>query len=244
MIVTFLHNLIFYVSSLLVVVFVIIPALSLTSLPASVPGVTSLFYGAISSANKLFLMALLVPIEYKGLDHIPAIDQKAIFISNHQSTLDLFLVKDVVQHRPQTWLSWSKWWKYPVLGSLTRYSCVPVYFGDKPPGSSAVRESVERINAGHSIVLFPESKRFCDGQIHEFKTGFAAMAKLTGVPVVPMFIDGVSDVLPPRSRVLQWNKLALTVGKTFTMHQSETVPEFRDRVREWFLEQNGTKEKA
>lgn len=244
MIVAMLHNLIFYIISLLGTLFLVIPLLSLTYLPAWVPGVKPIFYGALWGINKLMLVALLVPIEYKGLEHVPAINQKAIFVANHQSTLDLFLIGDVVQHRPQTWLSWNKWWNYPVLGQVVNYSCIPVYFGDKPLGSSAVRSSVDRINAGHSIVLFPESQRFYDGAIHEFKTGFAAMAKLTNLPVVPIYIDGVSDLLPPKSRMLQWNKLALNVGKPFTMDQNETVKEFKDRVREWFLEQNRAKKKA
>lgn len=241
MIVTTLHNFIFYTVSLLGTIFLVIPILSLTYLPAWVPGVKTVFYGGLSAVNKLVLMALLVPIEYKGLEHVPHINQKAIFVANHQSTLDLFLINDVVKHRPQTWLSWNKWCNYPVLGHLVNYSCIPVYFGDKPLGSSAVKASVDSINDGHSIVLFPESQCFYDGQIHEFRTGFAAMAKLTNLPVVPIYIDGVSKVLPPKSRMLQWNKLSLNVGKPFTMDQDETIGEFKDRVRDWFLEQNAKK---
>lgn len=244
MLFTLIHNLIFYILGLFGVVFLVVPTLSLTYLPTSFPGIASMYYKSLASINKLLLMVLLVPIEYKGLDQVPSNNQKAIFVANHQSTLDLFLVGNVVKDRSQTWLAWNKWWNYPVLGRLTNYSCIPVYFGDKPKGVSAVREAVNKINAGHSVVLFPEGQRFYDGEIHEFKTGFAAMAKLTNLPVIPIYIDGISKVMPPKSRILRWSKIALNVGKPFIINKDETVAEFKERVHEWFLEQNGKKKKA
>lgn len=244
---TFLHNAIFYSLNFLIVLLGAGPIILLSYIPAWVPGAKALYYCGISSACKLMLACMLVPVEYKGIEHVPSRTQQAIFIANHQSALDLFLLNKVIGGRPQSWLAWNRWWKYPVLGNIAKHSCVPVYFDtaplfeDKPVGFSAVRLAEEKLHNGLSMVLFPEGERFADGTIHEFKTGFAAMAKLSGKPVVPIFINGVFDVLPPHTRTLRWNKMTVTVGKPFAIAENETVLEFKNRVRSWFLEQNAKK---
>lgn len=232
------HNIVFYVIGLSAVLIVSLPMLFLTYLPFSLSAIKTTYFSLGWLGSKLFLMAMLIPIHYKGLENIPATNQKAIFIANHQSTFDIFLMNKIIGRRPQVWLGWNRWWKYPVLGQIAAHSGIPVYFGDKPLGTSAVKSAVDRIKNGHSIVLFPEGQRFYDGKIHHFFTGFAAMAKLTGLPVVPVFIKGAGSVFPPKARLLQWGTITADVGQAFIFNKNETVPEFRDRVREWFRLQN------
>jgi len=56
--------------------------------------------------------------------------------------------------------------------------------------SSAIRyvlkQGVLRLKAGNKVVIYPEGTRIADGQLGEFKTSGAALAKEAQVPVVPV----------------------------------------------------------
>ena len=221
-----------------------IPVIFLTYLPLNWLWARTAYCCLTGWASKLLLLAMLVPINYKGMEHIPATTQQVIFVANHESSIDIFLMNGLVGCRPQAWLAWHVFAKYPVLDHLMAYSCIPVYFDEKTPATSAVRSAVERVHAGYSIVMFPEGGRYPDRLIHDFYTGFAAIAKLTNLPVIPIYIDGVSTVFPRGSRLIKSGEISVDVGEPFTINKDETVAQFKDRVHEWFVEQNEIKRKA
>lgn len=43
---------------------------------------------------------------------------------------------------------------------------------------------------GKSVIIFPEGKTRKDGELNEFKSGFAFLARTTGAPVVTLGLDG------------------------------------------------------
>ena len=47
------------------------------------------------------------------------------------------------------------------------------------------------------MILFPEGTRSRDGSLAAFKPGIGLLATRTGVPVVPVRIDGLHAILPP-----------------------------------------------
>ena len=49
----------------------------------------------------------------------------------------------------------------------------------------------KELKKGRSVVIFPEGKCREDGELNEFKSGFAFLARSTGVPVVCVGLDGV-----------------------------------------------------
>jgi len=46
------------------------------------------------------------------------------------------------------------------------------------------------IKDGKSVIIFPEGKTRKDGELNEFKSGFAFLARTAGVPVVSIGLDG------------------------------------------------------
>ena len=52
----------------------------------------------------------------------------------------------------------------------------------------------ELIDDGWSLMIYPEGGRSPDGWGQEFKGGAAYLAGRTGVPVVPVFIDGTGAI--------------------------------------------------
>ena len=89
------------------------------------------------------------------------------------------------------------------FGHSLGYGMLTFLFQTFPfPQGSAFRPSLEYtgelIDAGLCILIFPEGRVSGDGSICSFKGGVSLIAEKTSVPVVPVCIDGMQDVLPPR----------------------------------------------
>jgi 1-acyl-sn-glycerol-3-phosphate acyltransferase len=57
--------------------------------------------------------------------------------------------------------------------------------------------AAERIRAGSSVVLFPEGHRSRDGKMLPFRSGSFYLAIQSGVPIVPITLNGTRGVLKP-----------------------------------------------
>ena len=58
---------------------------------------------------------------------------------------------------------------------------------------AAVRPALE---AGRTVVIYPEGTRSTNGIVGEFRSGALRLARECGVPVVPVALTGTADVLP------------------------------------------------
>lgn len=52
-----------------------------------------------------------------------------------------------------------------------------------------LRLAIKEIKEGRSVVIFPEGKTRKDGELNDYKPGFALLAVMTGVPVVTVSIS-------------------------------------------------------
>ena len=58
-------------------------------------------------------------------------------------------------------------------------------------------EANQNLKNGHILIIYPEGTRSLDGEIREFKTGAAHLAKSNpDVPVIPIFINGPDQIMP------------------------------------------------
>jgi len=121
----------------------------------------------------------------------------AIYCANHQSAMDIpiLFVNLPVQFR---FVAKRSLFKMPFLGwHLKRSGHIPV---DRERPREAMRsldEAAERIRAGSSVLLFPEGHRSRDGRMLPFKSGSFYLAIQSGVPVVPITLNGTRAVLKP-----------------------------------------------
>ena len=201
----------------------------------------AMFFNFAAFVYKMCLFFLLLPITYQGLENIPK--ESCIVIANHESSLDIFLVGRILGVRHHTWLAKEELWQYPVLASMLNCFAVPVSFAEKSEAMkkqvSVVAQAKKRLDAGSTVILFPEGGRFVDGSIHPFRSGFAVLAYLTGKPVVPIFIQGAGKVLPPGKNFIQTrSSLKVIVGQPFICGKEESIDDFKQRVFCWYCEMN------
>ena len=62
---------------------------------------------------------------------------------------------------------------------------------------AAARPALE---AGRTVVIYPEGTRSTNGIVGEFRSGALRLARECGVPVVPIALTGTADVLPKGGR--------------------------------------------
>jgi 1-acyl-sn-glycerol-3-phosphate acyltransferase len=102
----------------------------------------------------------------------------------------------------------------PLFGFMTRrYGVIPV---ERSAGAKALRSLVEdgarAIGSGRPVIIYPEGTRVRPGEAPPLKSGFAALYRALGLPVVPIALD--SGRLWGRGFVHRSGTVEVRVGET------------------------------
>ena len=152
------------------------------------------FYGGAEWAgSSLDILRALenagVRIEITGMDNIRRSEGPVVFIANHMSTLETFILPCIIQPvKETTFIVKQSLVTMPVFGPVMR-SRDPVVVGRVNPREdlrTVLEEGSKKLAAGRSIVVFPQSTRSTDFNPAEFNTLGIKLALKAGVPVVPV----------------------------------------------------------
>lgn len=121
-----------------------------------------------------------------------------VVVANHESVADPFLL---------SWLPWDMRWvakeevfKPPLTGWALRFGGdIPIRRHDGNSVRTMLAECARAIQAGISVMMFPEGTRSNHGELNPFKTGAFTLAIRTGVPVLPVAIAGTRRMRPKGS---------------------------------------------
>ena len=135
------------------------------------------------------LEAVGVQIEIAGIGHFSRLEGPCVFIGNHMSTLEAFVLPTIIQPLKRVAFVVKKSLvEYPVFGHLMR-ARDPIVVGRTNPREDlkAVFEGgVERLRSGISIVVFPQRTRSPLFDPASFNSIGIKLAKKAQVPVVPL----------------------------------------------------------
>ena len=163
-------------------------------------------------ACMLTAIRILSKVRISGTENIP--QGPVIFAPNHQSSLDgayLAAGFDAARFKKTYFYVISKFIDGPLSGWFARrHNMIPMEINGDLRLSIGKLETALR--QGYSAAIFPEGTRSMDGSIGEFRPSFAQLSLRTGVPVVPVAIEGAYDVLPRNKRFPSFGK---TVKVTF-----------------------------
>jgi len=142
------------------------------------------------------LRACGVKVRTQGLERLDP--RKAyLFMSNHQSQFDILALMSVLDAFQLRWVVKQELRKVPVLGlCIQRTHQIIVDRESRTQAVAIIRRVKELLNAGISVLFFPEGTRSKDGQLLPFKPGGFAVAVETGVPVVPVTVNGSRAIMP------------------------------------------------
>jgi 1-acyl-sn-glycerol-3-phosphate acyltransferase len=91
-------------------------------------------------------------------------------------------------------------------------------------------QSAELIDAGWSMVIFPEGGRSPDGWGQPFKGGAAYLAIRCHVPVVPVHLQGTGRILPKGAKSIKPGRSVVTFGRPLYPVEGESSQKFAARL--------------
>jgi len=174
------------------------------------------------------LCKVLFRLRLEGREHEPA-RGPFIVAANHASAIDPPIVGIALRHQA-AYMAKHELLQAPVLGPLLRSIGVfPVRRGE--PDRKAIRRSLEVLDAGRVLVMFPEGTRSHDGRLRAPEPGAAMIALRTGAPVLPAAVINSHRILPKGAH---WPKIQQV---TVRMGTPIAVPKIEGRLDHETLEE-------
>lgn len=146
----------------------------------------------------------------------------ALVLANHECFLDPILIS-LAAGRPLAFLARSSLFTGGTFDYLIRtYGAVPI---DRDNARDGIRVTLDCLNQGRAVLVFPEGERTFTGDMTPFKAGVALLIEKAKVPVVPVGLAGAFALWP---RTDFWPGCAPLVlpsnGKAVAVHVGETIP--------------------
>jgi 1-acyl-sn-glycerol-3-phosphate acyltransferase len=164
------------------------------------------------SWGRMLLAVSFIRVRPEGLERLDP-SGSYVFVANHASYMDIPALLAVL---PQQYRFFAKsgLYRIPFLGWHLRWA------GHLPVDRSNARNSLKSMSAGAqairerhiSLLLFPEGGRSPKG-LREFREGAAYIAIKAGVPVVPVAIVGMRELLPMNSIHIRSGRVVVRVGE-------------------------------
>lgn len=148
----------------------------------------------------------------RGAEHLTS-QPVAVFASNHTSYMDtpVIFASLPVQFRI---LAKKELWPIPFIGwYLNRSGQLPIDTANPRATMSSLSAAARTLKNGLSLFVFPEGARTKTGELQEFMSGAAFLAIRAQVPLVPMALIGVYDLLPIHTHHFFPNDLTLAIGE-------------------------------
>jgi 1-acyl-sn-glycerol-3-phosphate acyltransferase len=176
--------------------FYVFTAGTLTVLHALLTGRVERLYRGAAWCMRVGLRMAGVRIEVQGRENLLPYRQ-CIYMANHQSNIDPPLFFVVLPERIAM-MGKKQLWSIPVLGTALRLGdFVPVHREVKEEARASVEEALATMKrAKVSFLVYPEGTRTFDGRLLPFKRGVFVLAIRSGLPIVPVTVDGVTNVMP------------------------------------------------
>jgi len=147
-----------------------------------------------------WVCTMLFDLRVYGARNIPPTGG-VLLVSNHQSYLDPVLLAVGIE-RPLNYMAKSELFRNPLFSWLIRsLNAFPVEQGAGDVG--AVKETINRLQQGHVLNIYPEGSRTEDGKMLPLEKGVGLVIRRAKVPVVPAVIIGSFKAWPKRNKMFR-----------------------------------------
>jgi 1-acyl-sn-glycerol-3-phosphate acyltransferase len=150
-----------------------------------------------------------------------------ILASNHISNLDP-VVLGICSVRRLNFMAKVELFKGLLGFVLTRLGAFPVKRGESDFG--AMREALKRLKIGRVILIFVEGTRRIGNEPSKAQAGVGFLAMKSGVPIVPVFLQGTNQVLAPGTKFFKRGPVSATFGEPFYVNDAPTYEEASQRI--------------
>jgi 1-acyl-sn-glycerol-3-phosphate acyltransferase len=157
----------------------------------------------------------------------------AVYASNHTSYMDVPVIFAAVPFQFRI-IAWKVLWRIPFIGwYLNRSGQLPIDTRNPRASISSMAAASKVLRSGMPLFLFPEGGRTSDGALRPFLPGAAYLAIRAQVPLVPMALSGVYDLLPIHTHHFYPGELTVSIGQPIetTGMTMQQVDELTVRLR-------------
>jgi 1-acyl-sn-glycerol-3-phosphate acyltransferase len=154
----------------------------------------------------------------------------AVYASNHTSYMDTPVVFAILPFQFRI-LAKKELWPIAFIGwYLSRSGQIPIDTNNPRATLSSLGVAVKALRSGMPLFVFPEGGRTPTGELQNLLSGAAYLAIRAQVPLVPIALSGVYDLLPIHTRHLYPGELTLTAGEAIdttgmTVRQTDELTE-------------------
>jgi long-chain acyl-CoA synthetase len=196
------------------------------------------------------LARLFAHLQVEGLEHLQGVDGPVLFAANHQSHLDTPVVLAALPAR----------WRYRLAVAMSKeffaahfhpdlhtraerlraellYTLAALYFDafPLPQREAGTRRTLryvgDLLDAGLSVLVYPEGERTETGAIGTFRPGIGMMGARLSAPVVPVRLEGVERVLHRSWQMARPGRVRVAFGRPLRLEGDEFA-ELAARVEE------------
>jgi long-chain acyl-CoA synthetase len=193
---------------------------------------------AVGLVRRLSLGTWILPLgrlfahaRVDGLQHLAQLEGPVVFAANHQSHMDVPVILAALPGRWRARVapamakeffrahffpaehSWRQWFT-----NTLNYYLAAFFFNafPLPQREAGARQTLRYIgdlaSDGWSVLIFPEGVRSTTGDIKPFRPGIGMIASRLEVPVVPVRLDGVDQILTTGSRIIRPGRVRIAFG--------------------------------
>ncbi len=156
------------------------------------------------------LTSLICRIDDTQLTRVPQRGPLIIY-TNHVNVLEIPIIYTHLHPRPVHGLVYADRWKNRLLGwVLDSCESIPLHRGE--PDITALRAGIERLRAGHILIISPEGTRSGHGRLQRAHAGVVTLALHSGAPLLPIAYVG-GEGYKENLRRLRRTDFRLVVGR-------------------------------
>ncbi|MCX2828423.1 lysophospholipid acyltransferase family protein [Bacillus pseudomycoides] len=157
-------------------------------------------------------------VQVNGIENVPK-DKPVLVVSNHQSDMDIPVLLGYL-NKPIGFVSKAEIKKFPIVPTwMELMNCVFMDRSNRRQSLQAIKDGIELLKNGHSIVIFPEGTRSKGREMGEFKAGSFHLAVKAGVAILPVTVDGTYKMFETNGNRMKPAHATVTISKPITPEQ-------------------------
>ena len=162
--------------------------------------------------SKIVLWLFGIKVTVHGLEHLKS-GKHFIYVSNHASMFDIPTVMGSIPDEIRIVMK-KELTRIPIFGWALKIGHYITIDRDNPKDAmKSLDLAAEKIRNGASVLLFAEGTRTRDGKLQPFKRGAFSLAAKSGVPIIPVAINGTYRILRKGSWKIQPADISLILDK-------------------------------
>lgn len=182
-------------------------------------------------AVRIILFSMGVKVRITG--KLPPPQTRYILMANHSSFIDPLLLPLVLQGK-YTGIVADFNFRYPLWATiLKRYRVIRIDRKNSDQAIENIRTAEHLIKTeGYNIAILPEGTRTLTGKMSPLKKGGFYLAVNTGVPILPVGIEGAFQFKPKNRFAFKPRAVTLNIGSLLQVEKNNTegIPALMDKI--------------